>query len=175
MWGWERERCCTTPATAAPSALSFFINFSRAGVLKNRSRTTMVVPSGHPAAVTSPGTPPSKDSAAPVSRPRFRENTSKRLTAAIAASASPRNPSVPMADRSSAVRSLLVAWRRKAVARSSSGMPPPSSETRMEAMPPFWISTVMDAAPASMAFSMSSFATLAGRSTTSPAAMRSAM
>ena len=41
-------------------------------------------------------------------------------------------------------------------------------------MPPFWISTVTAVAPASMAFSSSSFTTLAGRSTTSPAAMRSA-
>ena len=31
--GWLRATCWTTEATAAPSALSFFINFSRAGVL----------------------------------------------------------------------------------------------------------------------------------------------
>ena len=41
--------------------------------------------------------------------------------------------------------------------------------------PPWAISTVTLRAPASMAFSISSLATLAGRSTTSPAAMRSAM
>ena len=41
--------------------------------------------------------------------------TSIRLTAEIAAKASPRKPRVPIAARSSASRSLLVAWRRKAV------------------------------------------------------------
>ena len=41
-------------------------------------------------------------------------------------------------------------------------------------MPPRWISTVTAVAPASMAFSVSSFTALAGRSTTSPAAIRSA-
>ena len=45
----------------------------------------------------------------------------------MAASASPRKPSVPMAARSAAVRSLLVAWRRKAVGSSSGAMPQPSS------------------------------------------------
>ena len=54
------------------------------------------------------------------------------------------------------------------------GMPLPLSATRMRDMPPFWISTVTEVAPASMAFSTSSFTTEAGRSTTSPAAMRSA-
>ena len=50
----------------------------------------------------------------------------------------------------------------------------PSSVTRIMAMPPRWISTVTAWAPASTAFSTSSFTTEAGRSTTSPAAMRSA-
>ena len=42
----------------------------------------------------------------------------------------PRKPSVPMAAKSSAVRSLLVAWRRKAVGSSLGAMPQPSSLTR---------------------------------------------
>ena len=33
MLGWDRARCCISPATAAVSALSFFMNFNRAGVL----------------------------------------------------------------------------------------------------------------------------------------------
>ena len=134
----------------------------------------MVVPSGHPALSTAAGTPPSRDKVAPATAPWVRENTSRRLTAEMAARASPRKPRVPMAERSWAVRSLLVAWRRKAVGSSSGAMPQPLSVTRMEDMPPFWISTVTAEAPASMAFSTSSFTTLAGRSTTSPAAMRSA-
>ena len=69
----------------------------------------MVVPSGQPVSVTSPGTPPSRWSTAPLSAPLQRENTSMRLTAEMAARASPRKPSVPMAAKSSAVRSLLVA------------------------------------------------------------------
>ncbi|MCM1297576.1 MAG: hypothetical protein NC311_18720 [Muribaculaceae bacterium] len=46
--------------------------------------------------------------------------------------------------------------------------------TRMRDMPPFCSSTTTADAPASMAFSINSFTTLAGRSTTSPAAIRSA-
>ena len=67
-----------------------------------------------------------------------------------------------------------MAWRRNAVAAWSAGMPQPSSVTRMRVIPPRLISTVTADAPASMAFSISSFTTLAGRSTTSPAAIRSA-
>ena len=91
----------------------------------------MVVPSGHPASCTRPGTPPSRDREAPAWAPFCRVNTSMRLTAAMAARASPRKPRVPMAPRSAAVRSLLVAWRRKAVGRSPGAMPQPLSATRM--------------------------------------------
>ncbi len=92
----------------------------------------------------------------------------------MAAKASPRKPKVPIRPRSSGPRSLLVAWRKKAVGSSGPGMPQPLSVTRMSPMPPRRISTATAEAPASMAFSTSSFTTLAGRSTTSPAAMRSA-
>ena len=147
----------------------------RAGVLKNSSRTQTVVPSGHPAALTSPGTPPSRCSAAPAWASRRREKISSRDTAAIAARASPRKPSVPMADRSSARCSLLVAWRRKAVGSCSGAMPQPLSVTRRYVMPPRSSSTDTAVAPASSAFSNNSLHTLAGRSTTSPAAIRSAI
>jgi hypothetical protein len=49
-------------------------------------------------------------------------------------------------------------------------MPHPSSVMRINAVPPRSISIKISAAPASREFSMSSFTTLAGRSTTSPAA-----
>ncbi len=51
-------------------------------------------------------------------------------------------------------------------------MPEPSSVTRMSDSPPDAVTTSISEAPASSAFSTSSLTTLAGRSTTSPAAMR---
>ena len=50
-------------------------------------------------------------------------------------------------------------------------MPSPSSLTRIRLFPPSSISTRIARAPASSAFSTSSFTTEAGRSTTSPAAI----
>ena len=133
----------------------------------------MVVPSGAGAGSVCPGTPPERVSRAPCSDPVSQLMISIWLTAAMAARASPRKPRVPMRLRSSAVRSLEVAWRRKAVGSSAGAMPQPLSVTRMSFMPPPRISTVTALAPASRAFSTSSFTTLAGRSTTSPAAMSS--
>ena len=134
----------------------------------------MVVPSGAPAASTVPGTPPSRWRDAPSAAPAWRVRMSTRLTAEMAARASPRNPRVPIFPRSASVRSLEVAWRRKAVGSSAGAMPQPLSVTRIMPMPPRRISTTTAVEPASMAFSTSSFTTLAGRSTTSPAAIRSA-
>jgi hypothetical protein len=51
-------------------------------------------------------------------------------------------------------------------------MPQPSSLTSIKSKPPFDIRTDICSAPESMAFSTSSFNALAGRSTTSPAAIR---
>jgi len=98
----------------------------------------------------------------------------KRATAPIDGNASPRKPSVSMASRSSPA-SLEVAWRSTASARSTRGMPSPSSLTRISLRPPPSVSTSMRRAPASRAFSTNSLTTLAGRSTTSPAAMRLTM
>ena len=50
-------------------------------------------------------------------------------------------------------------------------MPLPSSSTEIEPSPPSRIATRICVAPASSAFSTSSFTTEAGRSTTSPAAI----
>jgi hypothetical protein len=94
-----------------------------------------------------------------------------RATAPIDGSASPRKPSVLMASRSSS-DSFEVAWRSTASARSVRGMPSPSSVTRIRRRPPPSVTISILVAPASSAFSTSSFTTLAGRSTTSPAAMR---
>src|SRR6476469_2809509 len=95
----------------------------------------------------------------------------RRATAPMEGSASPRKPRVRIAERSSSC-SLEVAWRSIAKARSPRSMPLPSSVTWMMLKPPPLATTSMRAAPASMAFSISSLTTLAGRSTTSPAAMR---
>src|SRR5579864_3989823 len=99
---------------------------------------------------------------------------STRATAPILASASPRNPSVDRLPRSLSDRSLLVACRWKASRRSIGDMPSPSSTTSIRSWPAPCTRTWMWCAPASIAFSISSLATAAGRSTTSPAAMPSA-
>ena len=88
-------------------------------------------------------------------------------------SASPRNPRLLTRYRSSTERILLVAWRKNAFRTCSFSIPPPLSVTRIKEQPPSLISTVTAFAPASMAFSTSSFTTLDGRSTTSPAAILS--
>ena len=69
--------------------------------------------------------------------------------------------------------SLDVAWRSTASSRSSGVMPAPSSTTRISRRPPPSSTISIRRAPASSAFSTSSFTADAGRSTTSPAAMRS--
>ena len=94
-------------------------------------------------------------------------------TAAILDKASPRNPSEAMFSRSSTFSILLVAWRRKASGTCSASIPEPLSVIRISFFPPSVISTVIAVAPASMAFSTSSFTTEEGRSTTSPAAILS--
>ena len=100
-----------------------------------------------------------------------RLRNTNRLTSAIEASASPRKPSVPTRNRSSASASLLVAWLARASGSSSVGMPPPLSTTRTISNPPWTTATSIRVAPASTAFSINSLTTLAGRSITSPAAI----
>jgi len=102
------------------------------------------------------------------------EITATRATAAMLASASPRKPSVATRSRSASVAILLVACRASASGRSWRAIPPPSSVTRTRFAPPSSRDTAALRAPASRLFSSSSLTTEAGRSTTSPAAMRSA-
>ena len=66
---------------------------------------------------------------------------------------------------------LLVAWRWSASSMSSEWMPLPLSLTRIRRIPPPASSTSIAVAPASILFSTISFRALAGRSTTSPAAI----
>ena len=91
------------------------------------------------------------------------------------ASASPRKPTVVISCRSAAVAILDVACRSKHSTASSGDMPVPLSITWMRVRPASVTVTDTWSAPASTAFSKSSFTTEAGRWTTSPAAIMSAM
>ena len=71
-------------------------NFIRAGVLKNRSLITMVVPSGQPVSSCSVISPPSRARWSPRGASRVLVNRSTRDTEAMAANASPRKPRVWM-------------------------------------------------------------------------------
>jgi hypothetical protein len=106
-----------------------------------------------------------------VPAPSKREDRLMRLTEAMEGSASPLKPKVLMSTRLSSL-SFDVAWRSMESVKSSGAMPEPLSVTRMKDLPPPRKATSICVAPASRAFSTSSFTTLAGRSMTSPAAMR---
>ena len=155
----------------AGSPRADFMNFSRAGVAKNRSRTSTRVPNGCAAGTGTPLVPPSTESAQALSAPLGRLVRRSRATAPMEGSASPRKPRVRIWERSSS-GSFEVAWRSTAIVSSSGVIPTPSSTTAISAWPPSPSVTSMRAAPASSAFSASSLTTEAGRSTTSPAAMR---
>ena len=117
--------------------------------------------------------PPSITYRVPVSSLAVLVISSTWATAAMLESASPRKPSEEICVRSSTEVILLVAWRRNASATWSLGIPDPLSVIRIKEIPPSLISTVIAVAPASIAFSTSSFTTEEGRSTTSPAAILS--
>ena len=144
---------------------------SRAGTLKNRSRTSTRVPRPPAAGAGAPASPPATRSDQASLIPAGRLVSRSRATAAIEGSASPRKPKVVICCSCSSA-SLEVAWRSSASGRSSGGMPQPSSPTRISPLPPASSATSIRVAPASIAFSTSSLTTEAGRSTTSPAAMR---
>src|SRR4029077_4230421 len=115
--------------------------------------------------------PPANSTRVPSASSAARVCSSRRETAAMEGSASPRNPRVAIESRSSAVRSFDVACRSNAKSASSWIIPLPSSITRIIRFPPDSTSTRIERAPASSAFSSSSFTTDAGLSTTSPAAI----
>jgi hypothetical protein len=140
-------------------------------VLKKRFRTVTHVPTAPEAGLGLPNVAPSTSTTAAPCISAVRLRSDIRDTLAMDAKASPRNPSVAMRSRSVVSAILLVAWGERARCSSASGMPQPSSVMRMSSIPPCSRSRVMRVAPASSAFSVSSFTTLAGRSTTSPAAI----
>jgi hypothetical protein len=157
--------------TCVDSATSDFRNLRLAGRLKKRSATSMHVPSRVPTSRIDAAWPPSMRTSVPLSAPRARVRITKCDTEAMLGSASPRNPSVRIAPRSSGREILLVACRSTASCASSGPIPSPSSSTRISFLPPSSMATAIRVEPASSAFSTSSLTTDAGRSTTSPAAI----
>ena len=92
-------------------------------------------------------------------------------TAAMEARASPLKPKVRMRFRSSGLDILDVACLSKHSRASSGLIPHPLSMTLTSVLPASPMMTLMELAPASTAFSISSFTTEEGRPTTSPAAI----
>jgi len=92
-------------------------------------------------------------------------------TEAIDGKASPLKPKVLILNKSKEEEILLVAWRLNANKASSRSIPHPSSSTVIFFLPASTIETLICLAPASIEFSTSSFRTLLGLSTTSPAAI----
>ncbi len=163
----------TTSTAARVSVAWARRNLRRAGVLKKSPRTVTVVPRCRTASSTASRFPPVTRRRVDAS-PSDEVSSSNRDTDAMAGNASPRNPNVATPIKSAASRILLVAWRDRASSASARLMPAPSSLTRIRLFPPSSISTRIAVAPASSAFSINSFRTDAGRSTTSPAAIWSA-
>ena len=153
------------------SVRSLFMNFLRAGVLKKRSLTSIVVPTAAPVCSSPVTVPPANVSRKANSSSSVRVVIVKRETAAILGTASPRKPRELMENISSIVLILLVPCRIIHFFASSRLIPLPLSLTRIYVWPPSAISVSIAVAPASNAFSTISFITDAGRSTTSPAAI----
>ena len=108
MAGWAAARRAIRSAICDASVAGVLRNFRRAGALWNRPSTRTVVPRGCAAGPLS--------TTRPVSIRRRRPPLASvevvsvsRATEAIDGSASPRNPNVRIACRSSLCRSLLVA------------------------------------------------------------------
>ena len=161
---WRR----TVSMQCASSVASDFKNLRRAGVLKNSSLTSTVVPVLRATGRSSPVRPSSKKASV---KPLARDKMAQSAIELMAASASPRKPMVATDSKSSKLPILLVAWRLKAMGSSSRKIPWPSSSTAIRRTPPASKRTVIWLAPASRALSTSSRTTEAGRSTTSPAAI----
>ena len=98
--------------------------------------------------------------------------TVRLATNEMDARASPLNPKVDMALRSSNLDSLDVVCRSQRMGRSASRIPHPLSVTCSSLLPPSFTVTTIEVAPASRLFSRISLSADAGRWMTSPAATR---
>ena len=153
------------------SVASVFKNLRRAGVLKYKSLTSIMVPISRAAGSIGNSSMPLEPirQACLVSVTRLLN--CKRETDAILARASPRKPKLATLSKSSKQNILLVAWRVSAMLRLSWLIPTPLSVTFNCLIPPCNKHTLISVAPASRLFSSISFNADAGRSTTSPAAI----
>ena len=104
-------------------------NFLRAGTLKKRFLTSKFAPTGHAHGSCETILDPSISTWVPSSFSMVRVVSLTCATAAIDGSASPRNPMVFSANKSSAFLILDVAWRSNARRASVSLIPFPSSTT----------------------------------------------
>ncbi len=84
-------------------------NLRRAGVLKNKSRTSTVVPDARAAGVTDDSVPPSDSICHACAASTVALHKRTRATDATEASASPRKPRLATPSRSSRLPILLVA------------------------------------------------------------------
>ena len=157
----------TTSNTLINSARSPRKNFNRAGVRPNRFFTRIRVPASHELGLISIVL---QSRCHPFASIPLYVSISISDTDAIDGNASPRNP-IKLIFNKSSVGNLDVACRITAVARSSRPIPDPLSITLINVRPPSTTSITIWSAPASSAFSTNSLTTLAGRSTTSPAAI----
>ena len=169
--GWTNAILEITSSMYPVSVKSFFKNLYLTGVLKNKFLTVITVPTLHATSSTLKISPPSAITLSPVGWSSVLETNSTLAIAAILAKASPLNPIDLTSWRSSAERILLVACLSNAISTSSLAIPFPLSATLMYDIPPFFISTIIFVAPASIEFSTISFTTDAGLSITSPAAI----
>ena len=109
MDGLESAILSTAAHTAVASVTSFLRNFLLAGTFAKSSSTITVVPVDAARSVSEIISPPTASSAAPTSASAVFEIILILDTDAIAARASPLNPSVIMPSRSLASFILLVA------------------------------------------------------------------
>ena len=114
------------------SVFSVRKNLRLAGVLKNKSLTSIVVPSGWATGFTCTSiSRPCANACHAASCALGFELSVKRDTELIDASASPLNPKEQMFSKSSSDLSLLVAWRESAKVSSFLPIPEPLSRIRI--------------------------------------------
>ena len=107
--GHAAAKSLTNAKTRLASVAVVFMNFLRAGSVKNRSSTDTLVPGRADVLSCRVVPPPSTRIIPPSSSSLLRDRSSRRLTAAMLARASPRNPRDMRASSSSTVLILLVA------------------------------------------------------------------
>jgi len=171
MFGFTNASLVIASSIYPDSVKSFFKNLYLTGVLKNKFFTVIDVPVLQPISSCSKTFPASTTNLVPISSFSVFVINSTFATAAILAKASPLNPIEWIVSMSLACLILLVACLSKAISVSSFAIPLPLSVIRIKDIPPFFISTVIAVAPASIEFSTISFTTEAGLSITSPAAI----